>query len=194
MEQADNICLPCSLATHDPALVSYLLTRGADPNLGPGADYNVGTALAHRLIPKSGSAVRAAVRWGCLESLDLLLEHGAELTNTKLMHSATKNGEISRMARVLELGADINEKDDMLKTGYPTFGTPLLRAIKTRKTEAVRFLLERGASVTAPGHDGLTTLEIVRMECCGGRSPCRVHLLETTPEIKKMIEMAWMER
>ena len=68
------------------------------------------------------------------------------------------------MARVLELGADINEGDDMLKMGYPTYGTPLLRAIKIGETEAVRFLLDRGASITKPGYDGLTPLEVVRGE------------------------------
>lgn len=95
------------------------------------------------------------------------------------------------MARVLELGADINEGDDMLKTGFPTYGTPLLRAIKTGKTEAVRFLLERGASVTKPGYDGLTPLKVVRMECCGGRSsPCLVHGKEIVPEIRELVETA----
>lgn len=94
------------------------------------------------------------------------------------------------MARVLELGADINEGDDMFKMGFPTYGTPLLRAIKTGKTEAVRFLLERGASVTKPGYDGLTPLEVVRMECCGGCSPCRVHGNEIVPEIRELVETA----
>jgi hypothetical protein len=133
------------------------------------------------------------VCWGSLESLDLLLAHGGELANAKLMHAATAGGRISAMARVLELGADINEGDDMLKMGFPTYGTPLLRAIKTGKTEAARFLLERGASVTKPGYDGLTPLEVVRMECCGGCSPCRVHGNEIVPEIRELVEMA-MER
>jgi hypothetical protein len=82
-------------------------------------------------------------------------EVAAEAANAKLMHAATTSGRVSAMARVLELGADINEGDCMLKTGFPTYGTPLLRAIKTGKTEAVRFLLERGASATKPGYYGL---------------------------------------
>ena len=92
------------------------------------------------------------MRWGSLESLDLLLAHGGELANAKLMHAATVGRRVSAMACVLELSADINEGDDMLKTGFPTYGTPLLRVIKMGKTEAVRFLLERGASVTKPGY------------------------------------------
>jgi Ankyrin repeats (3 copies) len=127
---------------------------------------------------------------GSLESLDLLLAHGGELANAGLMHAATASGRVSAMTRVLELGADINEGDDMLKTGFPTYGTPLLRAIKKGKAEAVRFLLERGASVTKPGHDGWTPLQIVRMECCGGRSLCIVHGKEIVPEIKELIETA----
>jgi hypothetical protein len=112
-------------------------------------------------------------------------EVAAEVANAKLMHAATASGRVSAMAPVLELGADINEGDCMLKTGFPTYGTPLLRAIKTGKTEAVRFLLERGASTTKTWYDGLTPLEVVRMECCGGNcNPCRVHGNEIVPEIR----------
>jgi hypothetical protein len=149
---------------------------------------NIGTPLRLDLIPNSGSILRAAVCWGSLESFDLLLAHGGELANAKLMHAATAGGRVSAMARVHELGADINEGDDVLKTGFPTYGTPLLRAIKTGETEAVRFLLEKGASVTKPGYDGLTLLEVVRMECCGGYSPCRAHGKEIVPEIRELVE------
>ena len=52
-----------------------------------------------------------------------------------------------------------------------------MRAIKTGETEAVRFLLERGASVTKPGYDGLTPLEVVRRE-------------EVVGEIRELVETA----
>ena len=94
------------------------------------------------------------------------------------------------MARVLKLGADIDEGDDIRKTGFPAYGTPLFRAIISRKTEAVRFLLERGASVTKPRYDELTTLDVVRMKCCGGCIPCRVHGDKIPPEIRELVEMA----
>jgi hypothetical protein len=58
-------------------------------------------------------------------------EVAAKVTNAKLMHAATASGRVSAMAHVLELGADINEGDCMFKTVFPTYGTPLLRAIKT---------------------------------------------------------------
>jgi ankyrin repeat protein len=110
-------------------------------------------------------------------------EVAAKVTNAKLMHAATASGRVSAMARVLELGADINEGDCMFKTGFPTYA--LLRAIKTGKIEAVRFLLERGASTTKPGYDGLTPLEVVRMECSGGNcNLCRVHGNDIVPEIR----------
>lgn len=95
------------------------------------------------------------------------------------------------MAGVLELGTSVDENDDMLKTGYPTYGTPLLSATKTGKTEAVRFLLERGTNVMKPGYDGLTPLGVVRMECCGGRDdPCRVQGREIVSEIRHLIKTA----
>ena len=180
--------MPRSFATHDPALVSYLLMRGADPNLGPGS--SVGEPLRLHLIPKSGSILRAAARQGSVESLNQLLGHGGELANIKLMHAATAGGHVSMMARVLELGADIDEGDDIRKTGFPAYGTPLFRAIISRKTEVVKFLLEKGASVTKPRYDELTTLDVVRMKCCGGCIPCRVHGNEIPPEIRELVKIA----
>jgi ankyrin repeat protein len=173
-------------------MVAYLLKLGANPNIGS----NVGsfsTAKRLQMSPKSGSILRGAVRIGNLESIDLLVSYGAEIANAGLMHPATICGKASVMARVLELGANIDEKDDMLKTGYPTYGTPLLRAIKTRDSNAVRFLLERGANVFQPGYDGWTPLQVVRMECCcGGLSlpVCRIHGMEILPEMAQLIETA----
>lgn len=172
-------------------MVAYLLKLGANPNIGPKVD-SFGAAEMLHMSPNSGSILRGAVRIGNLESINLLISYGAEITNASLMHPATICGKTSVMARVLELGANIDEKDDMLKTGYPTYGTPLLRAIKTRDTNAVRFLLERGASVFQPGYDGWTPLQVVRMECCGGLSlpVCRIHGMDILPEMAQLIETA----
>jgi len=81
------------------------------------------------------------------------------------------------MARVLELGADVDELDSIETIGWPYFGTSLLRAIKTGRTEAVRFLLERGADLTRREHGGETALEMVRRG-------------EVVGEIRELVETA----
>ena len=99
------------------------------------------------------------------------------LANAAAMHAAVKGGSLVMMARVLELGVDVDELDCVDTIGWPCFGTPLLRAIKTGRTEAVRFLLERGADITKRGHGGETALEMVRREKIVG-------------EIKELVETA----
>jgi len=72
------------------------------------------------------------------------------------MHAAVDSGSVDMMAHVLELGVDVDERDNWTNMGYYWYGTPLLRAIEKGKTDAVRFLLEKGASTTARGHVGMT--------------------------------------
>jgi hypothetical protein len=90
------------------------------------------------------------------------------------------------MSRVPELGVDIDEVDDVFKTGFPTYGTPLSRAIKTRKREAVSFLLKNGGKLARPGYDGFTPWEILSIECCSSRNPCRadIRVEDKLPEIR----------
>ena len=177
------------MCPYNPTLVAYLLQLGADPNLGPGCSGTYGHPLGRQLIPDSGSTLRGAVRQGSLECLTLLIQAGGDWANAKLMHPAIESRDVTVIAHVLHLGADVDEADDLFKTGYPIYRTPLLRAIKLGDTDAVAFLLENGANVMKAGHDGFTPLDIVKMECCGGRSPCRVgmHGRDILPEIRDLI-------
>jgi ankyrin repeat protein len=177
---------------YNRTLVAHLLRLGADPNLGPGCSGTYGHPLGTRLIPDSGSSLRGAVRQGSLECLTLLIQAGGNLAKAKLMHPAIESRDVTVIAHVLHLGADVDETDDLFKTGYPIYRTPLLRAIKLGDTDAVAFLLENGANVMKAGYDGFTPLDIVKMECCGGRSPCRVgmHGRDILPEIRDLIEKA----
>ena len=181
-----------SVCPKNPILVAYLLQLGADPNLGPGCSGTYGHPLGKQLIPDSGSTLRGAVRQGSLECLTLLIHAGGDWANAKLMHPAIESRDVTVIAHVLHLGADVDEADDLFKTGYPIYRTPLLRAIKLGDTDAVAFLLEKGANVMKAGHDGFTPLDIVKMECCGGRSPCRVgmHGRDILPEVRDLIEKA----
>ena len=97
------------------------------------------------------------------------------LSNAAALHAAVEGGSVDMMARVLELGADVNEWDSLTTMGYESYGTPLLRAIVKGKTDAVRFLLEKGASTTTRGHKGETAMEMVKGDW-------------VADEIRKMVE------
>ena len=99
------------------------------------------------------------------------------LANAAALHAAVEGGSLAMMSRVLELGADVDELDCIETIGWPCFGTPLLRAIRTGRTEAVKFLLERDADLTKRGHGGKTALEMVRRE-------------EVLGEIRELVETA----
>ena len=50
---------------------------------------------------------------GNLESVDLLIAHGAVLSNVSILHADVDGGSLDMMAHVLELGADVNERDSL---------------------------------------------------------------------------------
>jgi hypothetical protein len=127
------------------------------------------------LVPNSGRILQAAAQHGTLESLDLLIAHGALPSNAAALHAAVKGGNIDIMARLLELGVDVDEPDGLLTMGREVYFTPLLRAIEQGKTDAVRLLLEKGASTTKRGRRGETALETVKRDW-------------VIDEIRKMVE------
>jgi hypothetical protein len=127
------------------------------------------------LSPTSGSTLQSAVGRGNLESVDLLIAHDAVLSYADTVHVAVDSGSLDMMAYLLELGADIEQLDSVTTMGHSCHGTPLLRAIAKGKTDAVRFLLENGASTTARGHNGETPMKMVREDW-------------VADEIRKMVE------
>src|SRR2546430_14976723 len=114
--------MPSSYAIRDQTLVSYLLKLGANPNLGPGIGPGIGDVRRRRLIPNSGSILQSAAKYSNVETLDLLIAHGAVLSNAAALHAAVEGGSIDMMARVLELGADVNERDSLTTMGYESYG------------------------------------------------------------------------
>jgi len=154
--------MPSSFAVDNPTLVSYLLKLGANPNLGPLIPATVGSMGRHCMNRDSGSILQFAVACGNLESVDLLIAHGAVLSYADSIHVAVDSGNLEMMAHLLELGADIEQLDSLTTMGQDRHGTPLLRAIAKGKTDMVRFLLENWASTTAKGHSGETPMKMVR--------------------------------
>jgi hypothetical protein len=127
------------------------------------------------MISTSCSILQLAVAARNLESVDLLVAHGANINYGAVMHVAVDGGSLDMMAHLLELGANIDQLDSLNNMADNRYGRPLLRAIAKGKTEAVKFLLENGASTTMKGHDGETAMDMVKNDW-------------VVDEIRKMVE------
>jgi hypothetical protein len=69
--------------------------------------------------------LQSAARRGSIESLDILLEHGAILSNAEVLHAAVQGRSIAMMAHLLKLGVDVDQRDSYRNIGIPVYNTPL---------------------------------------------------------------------
>ena len=113
-------------------------------------DYEYFWRYAER-IPERFDAIHAAAYWGLDKILRFLppgtldLDSQDTFGKTALL-SATQHGHKSTVLALLELGADIETKND--KYVY----TPLYRAVIDKNEPMARLLLEKGANVEARDH------------------------------------------
>lgn len=144
-------------------LVRWHLQHGADPNIRTRRGY---TALDY-----------AGYKYS-LEVVKLLVQHGADVTNTTAIHNAVVNsvkfppvnpGRLDIVTYLLECGASINQLE---VTGdeyerppiTPYTGTPLHRAVEGGNPEHVAYLLSRGADRSIKGAMGMTSLEVAERD------------------------------
>jgi hypothetical protein len=190
-----------SYATHDPAVVRYLLDQGANPNLGPQRGPGLGMSTAFTQVSDSGAILQSAAQFGNIETFDLLLTHGAVLSNAATMHAAVEGENTEVMAHLLKLGVDVDQSDGIRTMGYPHYGSPLLRAMILGKPRAVRFLLDHGASTLrkTPGVDGvpeMTAMDFAKRGRIGDETPETVKVWgkriedRIKDEIRKMVTEA----
>lgn len=132
--------------------VRYLLSQGANPNLGPPLCPQEGRSWKVRPAPDSGEALNCAATYSTPEMIQLLLSHGAVLENAVPLHfaahghaNAPPGAMIPMMEYLLGLGLDINEMDLAIRGGMGQYGTPLHCAIRMTRDEEAKWLVEKGA-------------------------------------------------
>jgi hypothetical protein len=102
--------------------------------------------------------MHAAVHAGHGNILSLLIKHGADMEGQSVaiyggtpLHRAALNGRVQIGQCLLDLGANINARDD-------DRDTPLINAVMQGHVEFARMLLERGAVIDAQNNRGKTAL------------------------------------
>ncbi|MEM8710717.1 MAG: ankyrin repeat domain-containing protein [Planctomycetota bacterium] len=126
-------------------LVAEFVKRGVNPNQ-PDADGHAPLRLACRNEP-------------ALEALDALLDAGADVnhaskTGITALTAAVRHADgLPTVKRLLERGAD---PDLAMRDGT----TPLMKAASNRLAEAVRLLLDAGATRTMTNRKGQTALDM----------------------------------
>lgn len=109
--------------------------------------------------------MNSAGRQGSVTVLNLLLDYGAELSNSIALHRAaesTHERRIPVMEHLIRLGMDINGWDD--KMGQWSIGTPIVYAVKGGVVDNIQFLLENGADPllkNRTGDVGRTVMEVI---------------------------------
>lgn len=141
-----------SHAFADRDLAVWLLERGADLNKQPLTDI---TPLSH------------AVRYATPESLRELLQRGGDVRKGEVLQHALdrKTDVIPVLGMLLDKGALLDDVEYANHEGswrmyfFLERGTPLCKAARMGNSEALRFLLDRGADANIPNSKGRTARE-----------------------------------
>ncbi|PYH73166.1 ankyrin repeat domain-containing protein [Aspergillus vadensis CBS 113365] len=152
---------------NDQQLVHWCLEQGADPTFGcPNAQSFNDLEKPDRSPTKgSGAVLGMASRRSSPVIVDLILEHGANIRTSNVLHYAAcrKDGRaIPIMEHLLQRGANVNE------FGYPAFlhfgGTPLHAGSYQGNLPAVNWLLEHGANPGVEDAQGSKPLDLAALE------------------------------
>ena len=133
---------PLEAALRQPQALAWLLERGADPNLRD---------------RHGNSALTVASRDGLLESIELLLDSGADIERAcapkrlGALAMAATAGQPAAMSLLLARGADPDARDDQGQT-------VAIRAARGCAPKCMELLIQAGADLQAKDDEGLDAL------------------------------------
>lgn len=141
----------------DETLLRWFLALGANPNFGPDPD----PEKEHddsAYIDTSGAVLERASNSASPAIIDILLEHGANLHNSRAIHEAlyrdTSADVIEMLDHLVKRGADVNHLAIHMR-GF-RWGARLLNiAAEIGRLEPIQWLLEHGAAPTATDRYGI---------------------------------------
>lgn len=173
------LILACiSDSPHAPAVVTALIDGGADMNLGDNlyevplsfalklGHYECAEILLTRGANPNGMGkgdtppIIGACNWFNLKAIRILAAHGADLNQTRSSNGSTAlhycsstsfEGRAEMIALLIELGADINARNEKLRT-------PLISAAYSPDYDSVKLLVEAGAELNHTDQLGRSAL------------------------------------
>lgn len=154
--------------TSDIRLLSWFLSRGADPNLGTQRDNRDRNGESET---NSCDALQSAAARGTEEAVKMLLDAGAKISNGTPLHCAAgvcpagsnphaaavipsnefDTGRVPIMRLLVERGADVNQR---VESRHMTPQYPIVCAVMAGATERARWLVDHGADPHVRGSFG----------------------------------------
>ncbi|MCJ1408854.1 hypothetical protein MMC19_002931 [Ptychographa xylographoides] len=141
-------------STSNIRLLRFLLDHGANP----------GSGLRPNLMMARFSALDMAVSRSSEEAVKLLVDRGAEVSNTRALQSAAGNGQIGIVRILLDAGADVNKVfvPSISNEAASNMGSALHEAVRTGQVEVVQLLLETGADQNVLSADRKSAITVAR--------------------------------
>lgn len=135
-------------------MVAFLLEKGANPNHKPCQEHN-----------GPGHHLWLAARCASLKITDLLLQHGARVTQSGAVHKAAEKGRLDVLEALLKHGANLDERLDpdvgfIERRHQRASETPLHVAVGNRQSDVAAWLLDHGVDANIKDAQGRTTFDV----------------------------------
>ncbi|KAF2135714.1 uncharacterized protein K452DRAFT_313779 [Aplosporella prunicola CBS 121167] len=139
----------------------YLLRQGVNPNI----ELSCNRRCVRKKLKALGVVARlSSVHWDELndtETLEILLNAGAETRGTAALHIASFLGSLPKMQCLIEHGTDVNEVLEQEVLTYfqlrsKGLSSPLHWAIQGGNKDAIRFLLTKNPDLDIQDNEGVS--------------------------------------
>ena len=139
-----------AIATNNPEIVKLLVEKGANTNVVDNAGNDLYYGLISAYAKNRNSLQRADEMVSLLQGAGLKLQK-----NGKLLHAAFEKDDAQLLAKLVELGEDINAKD---KDGYTILHYASMRS---KNLELIKMLVQKGANPRVKTELDETVLDLI---------------------------------